>query len=80
MVDNQHQRIAGYRDLSEAEIAVMNEIKAQEAQFAELWRQVIDLDGVDKQWAAVARTHVEEGCSALVRSVARPVSPFDSRA
>lgn len=35
-MDNQHQKITGYRDLSEQEIALMNEIKAKAAEVGEL--------------------------------------------
>lgn len=55
MVDNQHKQISGYRDLSQAEIDLMNEVKRAHA---------------------VAKTHFEEGFSALVRSIARPVERF----
>lgn len=36
MVDNQHKKIKGYRDLSEAEIALMNEAKELAEQCGEL--------------------------------------------
>lgn len=39
-MDNQHQRIKGYRDLSEADIALMNEIKAKAAEFEKLLEKV----------------------------------------
>ncbi|WP_432719850.1 hypothetical protein R0381_003647 [Jeongeupia wiesaeckerbachi] len=35
-MDNQHQRITGYRDLTEEEIALMNEIKAKSAEVGAL--------------------------------------------
>lgn len=76
MVDNQHKQISGYRDLTQEEIDSINAIKATEAQLGILWRKVNQIDGVDKRWASVARTHFEEGFSALVRSVARPEPRF----
>ena len=76
MVDNQHKQISGYRDLDQVEIDLINQIKAAEAELGELWRRVFSGDSVDKRWASVARTHFEEGFSALVRSVARPESRF----
>lgn len=75
-MDNQHKRIKGYRDLTEDEIALMNEIKEAESRLGVLWRKVNESPGVDKRWVAVARTHFEEGSSALVRSVAQPESQF----
>ncbi|KGH08718.1 DUF7681 family protein [Comamonas thiooxydans] len=35
-MDNQHKKITGYRDLTEQEIALMNEIKAKSAEVGEL--------------------------------------------
>jgi hypothetical protein len=77
-MDNQHKKITGYRDLTQDEIDAMNAVKAMERRFAELWQRLGTLPGVDRRWLAVARTHIEEGCSAAVRSVARPNSPFDA--
>lgn len=84
MVDNQHKQISGYRDLSQAEINLMNEVKTAEAELGELWRKVGGIevggrpraDSCDLRWHAVAKTHFEEGFSALVRSIARPVERF----
>jgi hypothetical protein len=76
MVDNQHKKISGYRDLSQDEIDQMNAVKAAEVALGETWRQVMDLPDVDKRWAAVAKTHFEEGFMALVRSIAKPEPRF----
>ncbi len=78
-MDNQHRQITGYRELDAGEIDVMNAVKAAEEYFAVVWRRVLNIPGADARFASIARTHIEEGCSALVRAVARPVSPFDQR-
>jgi hypothetical protein len=39
-MDNQHQKITGYRDLSQAEIDLMNKIKAAGAQLDQLTQEV----------------------------------------
>lgn len=75
-MDNQHKQISGYRDLSQDEINAMNEIKGVEATVGALWRNVNALAETDKRWAAIARTHLEEGFSALIRSVAKPEPRF----
>ena len=88
-VDNQHKKITGYRDLTQAEIDVMNEIKAHEKATAELHRKVVALIGPPsnedrydseiserRRNAALARTEFETGFMRLVRSVARPISPW----
>lgn len=77
MVDNQHKKISGYRDLDEDEIGLINTIKMFEVNLGSLWREVGDnVTNVDRRWMAVARTHFEEGFSALVRSIARPEENF----
>ena len=75
-MDNQHKQISGYRDLSQAEIDHMNLVKQCEAAVGSVWREVLDLPEVDKRWANIARTHFEEGFSALVRSIAKPEARF----
>lgn len=68
--------IQGYRDLFDSEIDAINEVKRAEEQLANVWTKVREGSTVDRRWLAVARTHFEEGFSALVRSIARPTSPF----
>lgn len=77
MVDNQHEKIKGYRDLSEDEILFINKVKEIELEVGGLWRMINGFDSTDKRWAAIAKTHFEEGFSALVRSIAQPHSAFD---
>lgn len=74
MVDNQHKKITGYRDLSEDEIALMNECKGLATQVGDLVERVYNAPDVDKRWSAIARTHLQEGFMALIRSVARPTT------
>ncbi len=105
-MDNQHRKIAGYRELSQAEIDMMNTIKAMGPQLEMLLTAVgkhiaecrhpalteadslADLEGrprpdfnatrerIDRaqpeRWAAIARTHFQEGFMALTRAVAQP--------
>jgi hypothetical protein len=42
-MDNQHRKIAGYRELSQAEIDLMNRIKAKGAEMLELQVELVDL-------------------------------------
>jgi hypothetical protein len=79
MVDNQHKLIKGYRDLPQAEIDLINEIKAHEASFAKLWTRVAVEIEVDPRDHALARTHSEDGYYRLIKSVARPDSPYPGR-
>jgi hypothetical protein len=89
-MDNQHRSIKGYRDLSQTEIDLMNAIKnhgeATEALIQEVREHLNaqrshDPDELKRitnaepaRWLSIARTHLQEGTMALVRSVAQPSS------
>lgn len=72
MVDNQHNKITGYRDLTEDEIAAMNELKALGNQVGDLLEKVKCIPEIDQRWLAVGRTEIQKGFMAAIRSVARP--------
>lgn len=67
--------IKGYRDLSETDVEIINEIKEAEIELGNLWKDVCT-GGADMRWAAIAKTHFQEGFSALVRSIAQPEDVF----
>lgn len=86
-MDNQHQKIKGYRDLSQEEIDLMNEIKAKGEELQELiykcrGRDVAEGKTGDREhdevldeasrWREIAKTHLQQGLMALTRSVAKP--------
>lgn len=71
-MDNQHKLIKGYRDLSEGEIAAMNNIKAKAIEIGELVEALERKAWVDKRWVAIGKTDLQTGFMALVRSVAKP--------
>lgn len=75
-MENQHRHIKGYRELNEAEISAMNEIKAKAEEVAVLLdsianRPVVSLDG---RWLSIGRTHLQQGFMALTRAVAQPTT------
>lgn len=82
MVDNQHKKITGYRDLSEEEIALMNEAKELSEKVGEFVDKLSasdviltpDADGIDQRWLAIGRTDLQTGFMALIRSIARPTT------
>lgn len=73
-MENQHRRIAGYRELSEAEIAAMNRVKALAAEVGSLVGEIYDSRATPegKRCAAVARTELQTGFMWLTRSIALP--------
>lgn len=73
-MDNQHRHIKGYRDLSEAEIALMNEIKEKGAELGELVAKLRSTEGLDQRWVSIGATDLQTGLMALTRAVAQPTS------
>ena len=73
-MDNQHQHIKGYRDLSQEEIDLMNAVKAVGEQVRSTIQMLDDMDSIDKRWLNIARTDLQKGFMALVRSIAKPDS------
>lgn len=80
MVDNQHKKITGYRDLSEDEIKLMNDIKEHEKATAHLWARVADriYDAEPGRQCSIARTEFEHAFMRLVRAVAKPVTNWSA--
>lgn len=71
-MDNQHQKITGYRDLSQEEINAMNGVKHLEAQFNGLIDFLKKLPDADQRQVALAATHGEDAFMHAVRAVAKP--------
>lgn len=71
-MDNQHRKITGYGELTQAEIDLMNEIKAMAERVGELVENVVSNPNVDSRWAAIGRTELQTGFMALTRAVAKP--------
>lgn len=64
--------IKGYRDLSQAEVDLMNKLKDVAVEVGNWVDIVLDDPDTDKQWANIAKTDLQKGFMALIRAVARP--------
>jgi hypothetical protein len=73
-MDNQHQKIKGYRDLSQAEIDAMNSIKDMGETLGRLCDGLSRNPNLDQRWVAIGETHLQQGIMALVRAVAKPTT------
>ena len=83
-VDNQHKHIKGYRDLSQAEINLMNEIKGLGAQIEGTVARVTATQTLTnmtpeqlveaRRWTEVAKTNLQIGLMTLTRAVALPTT------
>lgn len=73
-MDNQHKKIKGYRDLTQAEIDAMNAIKAEGERLKLLIEEMRENASLDQRWISIAETHLQQGIMAAVRAVAQPES------
>ena len=71
-MENQHRQIKGYRELSQVEIDLMNEIKTKGAELGELVTKLRTTEGLDQRWVSIGATDFQTGLMALTRSVAQP--------
>ena len=67
-------KIAGYRQLNEAEAALMNEIKARGVELGDLVQKLRATDGLDQRWVSIGATDLQTGLMALTRGVAKPTT------
>lgn len=69
--------ITGYRQLTDAEAAVMNNIKLRACEIGALVEQLQNLalhPDIDQRWVAIGATDLQKGFMALTRAVARPTT------
>lgn len=66
--------ITGYRDLSDEELRIANELKELASLVGDHVDAVFAREDTDKRWAAIGRTDLQTGFMALIRSVLRPTT------
>ena len=71
-MDNQHRQIKGYRELSQDEINLMNEIKVLGVELGTLVAKLRSTEGLDQRWVSIGATDLQTGLTALTCSVAQP--------
>ena len=73
-MENQHRKITGYRELTEQEIDLMNQIKQKGVELGNLVELLRRFSDVDQRWVSVGATDLQTGLMALTRAVAKPSS------
>lgn len=73
-MDNQHRQIKGYRELTQAEIDLMNAIKAMGEELGGMIDDLRAAKGIDQRWVSIGATDLQTGLMALTRAVAQPSS------
>lgn len=71
-MDNQHRQIKGYRELSQADIDLMNEIKKMGVTIGALVDRLKANQALDQRWVAIGTTDLQKGLMGLTRAVAQP--------
>ena len=71
-MDNQHRQIKGYRELSQEEIDLMNEIKVLGVELGTLVAKLRSTEGLDQRWVSIGATDLQTGLMVLTRGVAQP--------
>lgn len=67
-------KITGYRQLNEAEAALMNEVKALGVEAGKLIAKLEQNVDVDLRWVAVGKTDLQKGFMSLTRAIAKPTT------
>lgn len=67
-------KITGYRQLSEAEAALMNIIKAKADEIGAMVAVLRCTTGLDQRWVDLGTDDLQKGFMSLIRSVAKPDS------
>ena len=71
-MDNQHRKIKGYRELSQAEIDAMNAIKQKGEELGHLIDELRATKDIDQRWVSIGATDLQTGLMALTRAIAKP--------
>lgn len=71
-MDNQHKKIKGYRDLNQEEIDLMNRCKEMAEEVGDLVQDIYSNLDTDTRWTSIAKTDLQKGFMALIRSIAKP--------
>ena len=72
MTTDTKQFIKGYRSLSPAEVAMINEIKDLGELVSDKIKQLRRHEYIDPRWLQIAETDLQKGFMFLVRSIAKP--------
>lgn len=71
---DQHEKIKGYRDLSQEEIDLMNEGKALAEQCGAFIDKLMATESTDKRNVSLGKTNLQQGFMWAIRGVAQPTT------
>ncbi len=72
MTDHKPLPVAGYTPQGDDKIAQVNTNKRLEEAVLSRLDEIAAMEGIDKRWLAIGRTHVEEGFMSINRAIFKP--------
>lgn len=72
MVDNQHRKIEGYRELTEEEIALMNEVKELNKQCLDMIEKLQTYPTLLHRDLTISKVNIQQGFMWMIRAIAKP--------
>lgn len=73
-MDNQHEKITGYRDLTQDEIDAVNKVKELGAEIKRVTDEIATIPNIDRRWLSIGITDLQKGCMAVTRAIAQPTT------
>lgn len=67
-------KVTGYKQLTEEQVQLMNELKSKGNELGELFSKLQERADVDKRWLSIGKTDCQKGIMSAVRSIAQPDS------
>ena len=64
--------IKGYKELTAEQIDAINHMKDFEAEALSGLKTLSEMEGIDRRWLSIARTNIEQGYMAAIRSITKP--------
>lgn len=71
-MENQHRKIKGYKELTQDQIDLMNEVKQKGIELGRMIDALNDYSDTDKRWVSIGATDLQTGLMALTRAIAKP--------
>lgn len=71
---DQHEKIKGYRDLSQKEIDKMNAIKDAGNALGALIEDLQNIEGLDQRFVSIGKTDIQKGLAMVIRGIAQPTT------
>lgn len=67
-------KITGYRQLTQEEVALMNEGKALAEQVGAYVEKLRSTVGIDHRWVSIGATDLQKGFMSVIRGIAQPTT------